>query len=413
MKRIKSRAVSLVMLLLALVFITSACGETTTKPTTTKPTTTAAENGKLEIIKVAFDAPLSGTQAKNGEVLMNGARMAYEDWIQKFKDEGFDLQLVTQDDQADAKLGVSIAQMLVADPDILVVTGYWNSGVIIPSSEVLNQYDLAVVSPTTSATAVTDRGYPTVNRIATRDDVQGPLAALYCFENLGLKTAFTIHDKTAYGQGSADEFKATFEKLGGTSVGYESVTPGESDFSSVVNMLVATKPDVVFYGGYYTECGLVLKQARAKGVTARFIAADALDSPDIIDIAGKDVIGLMHMSLSVALESMPDGIAFKEDYVAKYGSEPATYAAIAYDTMDVALNGVMKAIVANNGDKPTRKQVAEQVRDTKNYEGRSTMVTFNVRGDNMDAFCSVVEYKTESYPGTVIFSIPVASYLKP
>lgn len=411
----KSKLAIGICLVMVFCFLFSACSTNTgTAPSATAPGTSAADDsstGKLEVIKVAFEAPLSGAQAKNGEILLNGGKMAYEDWIQKFKDAGFDLQLVVQDDQADPKLGVSIAQMLVEDKAVLAVSGYWNSSVIIPATEVLNKASLAVVAPTTSALAVTDRGYPTVNRIATRDDVQGPLAALYAFEDLKCATAFVIHDKTAYGQGSADQFKTKFESLGGKTLGYEAITPGDTDFSSVVNQLAATNPDIVFFGGYYTECGLILKQARARGVTSKFIAGDALDTPDIIDIAGADVVGLMHMSLAVALADMPDGAQFIKDYEAKYNSQPASYAAIAYDTMDVALNGIMKAIVANNNEIPTREMVAQQIRDTKNYEGRSSMITFNVRGDNEDAFCCVVEYTEMSYPGTVLKSIPVKDYL--
>lgn len=158
------------------------------------------------VIKIATQTPLSGGNATLGEAIKLGAQLALEEQQAKFKELGFQLQLVPYDDQADPKKGVANAQLIGADTDVLAVVGHLNSGVAIPSSETYEKYSLPMVSPANTATDVTDRGLSTVNRIVARDDFQGPAAADFAINTLGAKKIFIVQDKTAYGTGLADAF---------------------------------------------------------------------------------------------------------------------------------------------------------------------------------------------------------------
>ena len=132
-----------------------------------------SKNGsKLQVIKIATQTPLSGGSATIGEAIKLGAQLGLDDQKEKFKEMGFELQLVPYDDQADPKKGVANAQIIGADKTILAVVGHYNSGVAIPSSEVYEKYSIPMVSPANTATEVTDRGLKTVNRIVARDDSQ-------------------------------------------------------------------------------------------------------------------------------------------------------------------------------------------------------------------------------------------------
>ena len=371
----------------------------------------ASAEAALPVIKVASVTPLSGSQAAMGETIKNGIELALSERVEEFKALGFDLQFSPQDDQADPKVGVSVAQRLIEDKDFLAVIGHWNSGVAIPSSEVYNQGGLAMVSPANTATAVTDRGLPVVNRICARDDAQGPAGADFLF-GLGLTSVYIVQDKTAYGQGVADEFKKRFEAIGGTVLGYEGITAGEADYSAVEEMIRASGAQAVYFGGIYPEGGLIIKQLKEKGIEVAFLGPDGMDSAELVNIAGDAVIGTYYTSTAADVSGTEKGAAFVASYNAKYGRNPEGYAAYGYDAMNVALDGIKTAIAANGGALPTREQVATTIRATSGYKGMATNVTFNSIGDNTEATVYVLGFKEAQYPAEVMESVPVADYLK-
>jgi len=372
----------------------------------------ATAEAALPVIKIASATPLSGSQAAMGETIKNGIELALSERVEEFKALGFDLQFAPQDDQADPKVGVSIAQRLIEDKDILAVIGHWNSGVAIPSSEVYNQGNLAMVSPANTATAVTDRGLPVVNRICARDDAQGPAGADFLF-SLGLTSVYIIQDKTAYGQGVADEFKKRFAAIGGTVLGYEGITAGEADYSAVEEMIRASGAQAVYFGGIYPEGGLIIKQLKEKGIEVTFMGPDGMDSAEVVNIAGDAIVGTYYTSTAADVSGTEKGAAFVASYNAKFGRNPdGGYAAYGYDAMNVALDAIKGVITANNGALPTREQVVAAVRATSGYMGLATNVTFNSIGDNTEATVYVLGFKEAKYPPEVIKSIPVADYLK-
>ena len=364
------------------------------------------------VIKVASVTPLSGSQAAVGESIKNGAQMALDERVEEFKAKGFTLQFAPQDDQADPKVGVSVAQKLIVDDDLLAVVGHWNSGVAIPSSEVYAQGNLAMVSPANTATDVTDRGLANVNRICARDDAQGPAGADFLFNEMGCKSVFILQDKTTYGQGVADEVKKRFEEIGGTVLGYEGITPGESDFSAVEEKIRASGADAVYFGGIYPEGSLIIKQLKEKGIDVKFLGPDGMDSAEVINIAGDAAIGSYYTSLASDISGTEAGAAFVSKYTEKFKKAPEAYASYGYDAMNVTLDGILAAAEANGGKKPTREQVVTAVRATKDFKGLATNVTFNSIGDNTEATVYVLTFEEAKYPASVAKSIPAAGYLK-
>lgn len=371
-----------------------------------------AAGGKGAVIRVASVTPLSGSQAAVGESIKNGAQMALEERVEEFKKLGFDLQFAPQDDQADPKVGVSVAQKLIVDKDLLAVVGHWNSGVAIPSSEVYVKGNLAMVSPANTANAVTDRGLPNVNRICARDDAQGPAGADYCFNEMNCKTAFIVHDKTTYGQGVADEFKKQYEKVGGQVMGFEGITPGESDFSAVLEKIRATKAEAVYFGGIYPEGSLIMKQLKEKGIEVKFIGPDGMDSAEVIKIAGDTAIGTSYTSLAADISGTPAGKAFVDKYTKQFNKAPEAYSSYGYDAMNVTLNGILAAAKENGNKKPTREQVVAAVRATTGFKGLATNVSFNKIGDNTEATIYVLTFKEAKYPPVVNKQISAKGYLK-
>ncbi|MGG1662667.1 branched-chain amino acid ABC transporter substrate-binding protein [Brevibacillus sp. NRS-1366] len=385
----------LTMLLTASMTITG-CGGGTGGGTSTQASTSSATSsaGGGEKILIATQTPLSGPQSAVGDAIKSGAELALSQQKEEFKKLGFDLQLFPQDDQADPKQGVANAELLVSNPDVLGVVGHYNTGVAIPSSVKYEEGQLVMVGPANTGVKLTEEGKKTVHRICARDDQEGPEAAKYSIKQLGVKSAFIIHDKTSYGQGLADQVKAQYEKDGVKVLGYEGITPGEKDFSSVIYSAVSMNPELIFFGGLYPEGGILVKQAREKNYQGIIMGGAGLDSSDFVKIAGPAAEGVIFSSAAGDVTRTEEGKKWAQEYESKIGKKPETFSVYGYDAMGVVLNGIKEAIKANGGKKPSREQVLDAVHKTTDFKGMFTKVSFDEKGDNKLA--DVFMYKFEN-----------------
>ncbi|GAB4159538.1 MAG: hypothetical protein Fur0021_30490 [Candidatus Promineifilaceae bacterium] len=338
--------------------------------------------GATGTIKIATQSPLSGGQSVLGVDIKNGAELALEQLGGPLRDQGFTLELVAFDDQANPDTGVANAKNIVADPEILCGVGHLNSGVMIPASEDYHNAGLVFVSPANTNPVVTDRGYLEVNRIVGRDDVQGVVAATYA-KNLGIKSVYIIHDKTAYGQGVAEFFRQQAEKDGIQVLGFEG-TEEKANFDPIITPILAANPEMVYFGGIYDQAGIFFKQARDKGYEGTFMGPDGMDSSTLAELAGDALItggGMVYSTVAGPANVYPGTAKFIEDFTAKYGAPPQPFAAQSYDAMGICLKGLEQAIADNGGELPTREQVATAVRAIENYPGITGTLTFNDIGD--------------------------------
>jgi len=359
------------------------------------------QSEKNDIIKIVSVSPLTGVQAPFGEMVKMGAELAIEEKKAEIEKLGFKVEFMPQDDSADPKMGVAVAQKLVTDPNVLAVIGHMNSGVTIPAEDIYAKANLAMYTPIATNPKVTELGNKNVGRICGRDDVQGQAAAVFAKEDLQAKSTFILHDKSAYGQGLADEYKKKAEELGVQVLGYEGVTQGEVDFSAVVNKIVQNKPDAVYFGGNYTEAGLVLKQMREKGSKAQYIGCDGEESAEYVKVAGKYVVGSYYTSMTPILTESEEGKAFTDRFQQKFGKAPEAFGIYAYDTGLVVMQGVLDAINANGGKKPSREQVSEAIRKVE-VQGLTGTVAFNENGDNKNTKSFIMQFKEEKYPGVLV-----------
>jgi len=352
-------------------------------------------------IKIAVQAPLSGEQAAIGEHIKLGAQLAVEESSKAFKDLGYDLVLVPQDDQAKPEVGVANARNMVADPEVLVIVGHFNSGVALPASEVYKDAMLTMISPANTATEITDRGYPNVNRVCGRDDVQGPVGARFTAQDLKLKSVYIIHDKTLYGQGVAENFRNEAKKLGLNVLGFDG-TEERANFSPMIIPLKAKNPDLVYFGGIYHQGGLLLKQLREKGVKAKFMGPDGLDSAEMAKIAGSAVVGSYYTSVAGPPDAYPETAAFAKKYKQRFGKETESFGMYGYDATLVGIKAIEGWIKANPGKKPSRAEVAMAVRQIKNFKGVTGSIEFDNKGDPVKAKYFVLQFEKQAYPGKVV-----------
>jgi branched-chain amino acid transport system substrate-binding protein len=342
-------------------------------------------------IKIATQSPLSGGQAALGEGIKLGAQLAIEKFKGPLEKAGFKVELVPFDDQAKPDVGVANAKNVISDKDIMVVIGHLNSGVAIPSSEVYREGNLAMISPANTNPTITDRGYPNIFRVCGRDDVQGVVGSEFAAGTLKAKSVYIIHDKTTYGQGVAEFFKADVEKKGIKVLGYEG-TEEKSNFDPIITPMKAKNPDLVYFGGIYEQAGPFFKQAREKGVKAKFMGPDGMDSSDLTKIAGKTVVGMNYTSVAGPVSVYPKAKQFAEEYKKKFGKNPEPFAAQAYDSTAIAIKAL--EAVTKGGKAPTRDAVTAAIRDVR-YSGITGSVEFNANGDPKTALYFVLQVASD------------------
>ncbi len=353
--------------------------EAVTETETTTDTAAAdAPAASGTVIRVASQSPLSGPQSSLGTAIKNGAQLALENHGGTIGD--FTVELAAYDDQATPDIGVANAQQIISDPSILCVVSHLNSGVGLPSSEVYHNAQLAGVSPANTNPGITDRGYAEVNRIVGRDDVQGVVGAEFAFNELGVQTAYVIHDKTAYGQGVAEFFRQKAQELGIEILGFEG-SEEQSNFDSILTPVLAANPDLLYFGGIYSQGGVLLRQMREKGIEAQFMGADGLDSSEFVNLAGDAAVGVFFTTTSVPASAFPRAAELQAAYEERFGEQFQSYAAYGYDAMGICLEALERAVENAGGAMPTRADVAAEVRATANFEGISGVKTFNEIGD--------------------------------
>jgi branched-chain amino acid transport system substrate-binding protein len=317
-----------------------------------------------------------------GVDIKNGAQLAIEQLSGPLTEMGFTVELAPYDDQATPDVGVANAKNIVADPAILCGVGHLNSGVMIPSSEEYHTAALAFVSPANTNPVVTTRGYAEVNRVVGRDDVQAPVAEAYAFNELGATSVYVIHDKTAYGQGVAEFFKAAAEKDGLEVLGFEG-TEETANFDAIITPMLAANPDVLFFSGIYNQAGVFFKQARDAGYEGTFLGTDGMDASGLADLAGDTLVkggGMVYTSVAGPAAAYPKAAKFAEDFAAKFGAAPQPFAAQAYDSAGICRAAIKNAADAAGGEVPTREAVRDAIR-ALTYEGLTGTLSFDSIGD--------------------------------
>jgi branched-chain amino acid transport system substrate-binding protein len=355
------------------------------------PMASIADAQSKGTIKIATQSPLSGGQAALGEGIKLGTQLAIEKFKGPLEKAGFKVELVPFDDQAKPDVGVANAKNVISDKDIMVVIGHLNSGVAIPSSEVYREANLPMISPANTNPTITDRGYPNIFRVCGRDDVQGVVGSEFAAGTLKAKSVYIIHDKTTYGQGVADFFKADVEKKGIKVLGFEG-TEEKSNFDPIITPMKAKNPDLVYFGGIYEQAGPFFKQAREKGVKAKFMGPDGMDSSDLTKIAGKTVVGMNYTSVAGPVSVYPKAKQFAEEYKKKFSKNPEPFAAQAYDSTAIAIKAI--EAVTKGGKAPTRDAVTAAIRDVR-YSGITGSVEFDAKGDPKTALYFVLQVASD------------------
>jgi branched-chain amino acid transport system substrate-binding protein len=345
-----------------------------------------------EVIKIGHVAPMSGAIAHLGKDNENGARMAIDELNAKgvkIGGKAVKLELLAEDDAADPKQGTAAAQKLV-DSKVSGVIGHLNSGTSIPASKIYSDAGIPQISPSATNPKFTRNGYKTTFRVVADDVHLGGTLGRYAVNNVKGKSIAVIDDRTAYGQGVAEEFEKAVKAAGGKLVGREFTTDKASDFMSILTTIKAKKPDVVFFGGMDAVAGPMIRQMKSLGINAKFMGGDGICTSELAKLAGD---AMADGQVICAEAGGVEGQQKKgmEDFTARYktrfNADVQVYAPYVYDAVNVMVDAMVRA----KSSEPAK--YLPELAKTSGYKGVTGTITFDNKGDIKNGALTLYTYK--------------------
>ncbi|HTH59409.1 MAG TPA: branched-chain amino acid ABC transporter substrate-binding protein [Paraburkholderia sp.] len=292
----------------------------------------SAHAQQVEEVKIGFAGPMTGAQAHYGKDFQNGVTLAVEEFnATKPVIGGKPVRIVldSADDQADPRTGTTVAQKLV-DDGIKGMLGHFNSGTTIPASRIYANAGIPQIAMAT-APEYTQQGFKTTFRMMTSDTQQGSVAGTFAVKNLGMKKIAIVDDRTAYGQGLADQFEKAAKAAGATIVDREFTNDKAVDFKSILTKLKASNPDLIYYGGADSQAAPMVKQMKTLGLRSPLMGGEMVHTPTFLQIAGAASNGTIASLAGLPLDQMPGGKDYVARYKKRFGEDVQTYSPYAYD----------------------------------------------------------------------------------
>lgn len=345
-----------------------------------------------EVVKIGHVGPTSGGIAHLGKDNENGARMAIDELNAKGVSIGgkkVKFELLAEDDGGDPKQGTAAAQKLV-DSKVVGVVGHLNSGTSIPASKIYSDAGIPQISPSATNPKFTRQGFKTTFRVVADDVHLGGTLGRYAAKELKGKSIAVIDDRTAYGQGVADEFEKGVKGAGGKTVAREFTNDKATDFTAILTNLKAKKPDIVFFGGMDAVAGPMIRQMKQLGIKAKFMGGDGICSGELPKLSG----GAMDDGQVVCAEAggvegeqkkgMED---FKARFKTKFNADVQIYAPYVFDALNVMVAAMEKA-----GSSDPAKYLPVLAKTT-GYKGVTGNISFDEKGDVKNGALTMFTYK--------------------
>ncbi len=360
-------------------------------------------------IKIGSVAPLTGGIAHLGKDNENGVRLAVDEAnAAKIKIDGKDAKFVMmgEDDQADPKVGTTVAQKLV-DAKVAGVVGHLNSGTSIPASSIYNGAGIPVISGSATNPKLTEQGFKVQFRVVGRDDQQGPAIASYLATNAKPRVVAVIDDATAYGEGLANEVEKTLTAAKIKVLPREKGTDKTTDWKAVLTKLKGKRPDAIFYGGMDATGGPLMKQGRELGIKAVFAFGDGACTDEMSKLAGDAAEGLLCSQAGIPVKAASQ--KFLDAYKKAFNVDPILYAPFTYDAANMLIDAMKRADSADPA-----KYLPELAK--LSFTGATGKIEFDDKGDRKDAEMTIFTMKGGKIEPIAIIkggnSMTVDEYLK-
>lgn len=329
-----------------------------------------------ETILIGLAGPLTGPSARIGKDLENGAQLAIADAnAQKptLKGKPVIFKLLSEDDQSDPRTAVAVAQRLV-DEGVAGVVGHWNTGTSIPAARIYHDAGIAQVAPVATGHGYTQQGFDTSFRVMGHDDDGGNYAGEYAAKVLKAKRIAVIDDRTAFGQGLADEFIKSLASQGIQPVAREYVDDKTVDFSAVLTTVRSKNADLIFFGGVDSQAAPLARRIKQLGMNTPLMGAGGFVSQTFLTLAQKEGEGVVALEPGLPLEQMPGGKAFEQAYRDRYKTHIELHAPFAYDATRVLIAAIEQAGSADPADYLPKLRAIH-------YQGVTGTIAFDSQGN--------------------------------
>jgi branched-chain amino acid transport system substrate-binding protein len=344
------------------------------------------------VVKIGHVAPTSGPIAHLGKDNELGARMAVDELNAKGVTIGgkkAKFELLAEDDAADPKQGTAAAQKLV-DSKVNGVVGHLNSGTTIPASKIYSDAGIPQISPSATNPKYTKQGFKTAFRVVANDEHLGGTLGKYAVTQLKGKSIAVIDDRTAYGQGVADEFEKGVKSAGGKTVGREFTNDKATDFTAILTSIKGKKPDIVFFGGMDAVAGPMLRQMKQLGINAKLMGGDGICTGELPKLAAGSMADEQVVCAEaggVEGEQKAGMEKFKTDFKKKFNADVQIYAPYVYDAVMVMADAMVKA-----GSSEPAKYLPVLAK-TSGYKGVTGTIAFDEKGDIKNGALTMYTYK--------------------
>jgi branched-chain amino acid transport system substrate-binding protein len=345
-----------------------------------------------QVVKIGHVGPVSGAIAHLGKDNEWGARLAIEELNAKgvsINGKKVKFELVAEDDAADPKQGTAAAQKLV-DAKVSGVIGHLNSGTTIPASKIYSDAGIPQISPSSTNPKYTRQGYKTAFRVVADDVHLGGTLGRYAVNELKGKSIAVIDDRTAYGQGVAEEFEKAVKAAGGNLVAHEFTTDKATDFMPILTTLKGKKPDIIFFGGMDAVGGPMMKQMKSLGIKAKFMGGDGICTNEMIKLAGDamadgQVVCAEAGGVDGALKKGMDDFSAK--FKKRFNDDVKLYSPYVYDAVFVMVDAMQRA----KSTEPAK--YLPELAKTTGYKGVTGTISFDAKGDIKNGALTLYTFK--------------------
>jgi branched-chain amino acid transport system substrate-binding protein len=322
-------------------------------------------------IQIGFYGALTGPTATFAISGRNGVRLAVEELNRAAGVLGKRVDLLVEDDRGEAAEAASVVSKLITRDHVVALIGEQASSRTLAAAPIAQSYRVPMIAPSSTNTEVTKKG-DYIFRVCFIDPYQGEAMATFARRTLGAKTAALLVDvRSDYSVGLAKAFRSHFEARGGRVVSELKYAEGDSDFSAQITALAANPPDVLCIPGYYTDAGLIARQARALRLPSVLLGADGWDSPKLAEIGGEAIEGAYFSNHYSVDDPSPQARKFVADYEKTYGAAPDSIAALSYDAVYLIADAIRRAGSTDG------KRVRDALAETKDYPGVTGTITMD------------------------------------
>lgn len=313
--------------------------------------------------------PMTGDSAQFGDMKVKAIELALDEINKQGGIDGKQVKLIAGDDTGNPKEAPNVAQKFAGDNKILAVIGHWNSSCTLAARGIYEAAGIPVITDSVNK-QITDGTTPHLFRVSLTDTTQAYNLAQYAYNQLGKRNAAILFTANDFGTGLKNDFTEEFERLGGKVAASETYFEGQSkDFSPQLTKIKGQNPDVIFIAGYYVETALIAQQAEPLGLDVPMIGTEGISSDELIKLGGAAVEGIRFAAFFHPEVEFPGTKEFVEAFRAKYNKEPDNYAALAYDSAKLILEGMKQ-----NG--ATREGITKYLEEVKDFPGVAGPISF-------------------------------------